>query len=141
MTHYRSVFNSLVSSTDLTRGEWLLLARRRKRWTQADAAKHWSVPVSTYVAWETDQRAATIAPPSRDKSYEFPLKMYERLFVMRRRSGWTAPTLAARIGCPRHYIELAERGRAHPARLEAFWRMRGAFRGPKKARNQRSPRS
>lgn len=123
-----SLLNTLVSSADLTRGEWLLLARRRRNWTQADAAKHWSVPVSAYVAWEMDRPSKTILPPSRAEPYEFPLRLYERLFVMRRRAGITAPRLAAKIGCPRHYVELAERGRAHSARLEAYWRMRGAYR-------------
>lgn len=102
-----------MSSNSLTRGEALLIHRRRKGWNQTQAAKHHKVTRQVYSNWELD--AGTIPQPKR------PIlghtELHERLLIERRRLGLSQADVATKIGCCRHQIMLMEAGQADAKRL------------------------
>lgn len=120
----------LVTADDLTTGERLFLLRRRKRTTQAKMAEYYCVSPGTYILWEHDDLDTVTIRPPKVSSLGLPggLATYEACLIERRRKGMTAYALAERMGCPRHYIELAERGKRPVYRLEAFWLHPPSFR-------------
>lgn len=87
----------------LTRGEALLLERRRLNETQRKAARRHKVPYSRYSAWERDQIQG---PATRIRV----AKPHERCLLYRRRAKETQETVALSVGMCRYQLNQMERG-------------------------------
>ena len=99
-----------------TRGESLLLERRRKAENQLQAAARYGVHVDTYRAWETDERPEDV--PHYNAGH---LKPHEVCLLRRRRAGLTQREVAAAIGMTRLWIMKMELGEASIDRLKGYW--------------------
>ena len=105
----------LVKTSDLTRGERLLVARRRRSVSQVDAADDFGVSLYLYRQWETD---TTRSP------HELSLRRladFEACLIMRRRTKLSASKIAKRLGVSRWWFCQMERGEVDSARLVTFW--------------------
>lgn len=117
-----------ISSSKLTNGERLLVARRRRDETQNEAAKRMRLTPYTYRRLESDKpvaidRARCVIPKLGR------LREHEVLFLMRVRAGVKIGPLAERIGCARWWLARMERGEAQIERLRAWWRGRARSLG------------
>lgn len=99
-----------------TRGESLLLERRRKAENQLEAAARYGVHVDTYRAWETDERPKDV--PHYNAGH---LKPHEVCLLRRRRAGKTQREVAAAIGMTRLWVMKMELGEASIDRLKGYW--------------------
>ena len=99
-----------------TRGESLLLERRRKAENQLQAAVRYGVHVDTYRAWETDERPEDV--PQYNAGH---LKPHEVCLLRRRRAGKTQREVAAAIGMTRLWVMKMELGEASIDRLKGYW--------------------
>lgn len=99
-----------------TRGESLLLERRRKAENQLQAAARYGVHVDTYRAWETDERPEDVPPYNAGH-----LKPHEVCLLRRRRSGKTQREVAAALGMTRLWVIKMELGEASVDRLKGYW--------------------
>lgn len=99
-----------------TRGESLLLERRRKAENQLQAAARYGVHVDTYRAWETDERPEDV--PQYNAGH---LKPHEVCLLRRRRAGKTQLEVAAAIGMTRLWVMKMELGEAPIDRLKGYW--------------------
>lgn len=99
-----------------TRGERLLLARRRAGQNQAEAADALGVSIDTYREWETDVREKE--QPHKQLG---ELKPHEICFLMRRRAGKTQRQIAVEMNCTRLWIIQMEAGEAPVDRLREYW--------------------
>lgn len=101
--------------TTPTRGERLLIQRRRQGLTQRQAAAAYGHTLFGYRKWENDQENETVNV--RIGRLSDP----EKCFLLRRRKGLTLPQLAAEVGCCRLWLNQMEKGTANPDRLIAYW--------------------
>jgi transcriptional regulator with XRE-family HTH domain len=102
-------------SLTLTRGETLLLKRKRRRETQAQAAERYHVTAKLYGMWERGQREV----PFRVMWAE--LKPHERCLIRRRRERITQAAMARQLGCSRWWLNRMEQGKAPADALVSYW--------------------
>ncbi len=100
----------------MTRGEKLLMTRRRLGWTQSEAARRHSVSLYTYRRWEGDTDG-TSAPTTKVGK----LAMFEQCFLLRKREGMTLIEAAEVIGVCRWWLCQMESGEAPIDRLREYW--------------------
>lgn len=105
----------LVATSDLTRGEKLVIQRRRDGSTQAKAAKANKVTQLTYRGWERDQ-GEKIPTAAVGKISEV-----EQCYILRRRSGKTLEQVAKKMGVCRWWLRQMEAGKAPAESLTEFW--------------------
>lgn len=105
----------MIQTRDLTRGERLLIVRRREGSTAADCAAGCGVSLYRYKRWERDQEDGPACAVGR-------LAAHEGALVLRRRAGLSVAELAAAVGVSAYWLSLMERGQAPASRLEAYWR-------------------
>lgn len=106
-------------ASDLTRGERLVVVRRRAGLSQVKMASKLKTGLRQYRAWERDEDGAPAKSVGK-------LEMHERCYIARRRSGLERQQLAKRMKCSRLWITLMESGRAPVAALQEYWRRAGA---------------
>lgn len=99
-----------------TRGESLLLHRRRKNLNQIEAAKEYDVHVDKYRDWEADRRL-----DDQPRHHLGELKPHEVCYLLRRRAGKTQREVAAALGCTRLWLIKMESGNAPVERLREYW--------------------
>lgn len=99
-----------------TRGESLLLWRRREGLNQTQAAAAFEVHVDKYREWEADR-----SPADQPRKHLGQLKPHEVCLLKRRRAGITQREVAAEIGCTRLWVIQMENGDAPTERLCEFW--------------------
>lgn len=104
-----------VKTSDLTRGERLLISRRRRGESQAQAAKRFSMSLYAYRRIETGDAETRIELPIGR------LEPFEVCFLRRRRTGEALHELASRMGLSRWWLCQMERGEVDAARLVTFW--------------------
>lgn len=102
---------------DLTRGERLVLARRRAQKTQIEAARMHGVSIYQYGRWERGEDVDTVPGCNLGR-----LRDYEICYVLRMRRGIPVGTLARRIGVSRWWLTQIEYGRAPAEVAVAHWR-------------------
>jgi len=104
-----------MAPRELTKGERLLIERRRRDCNQRTAALLRGVSQSRYQAWELDKEDGAPDVPIGK------LKPHERCFLARRRAGGTREWLAGELRCSKRWVTLMERGEVACDRLTAFW--------------------
>lgn len=105
-----------MQSSDLSAGETLIIDRRRRGESQADAARRHRVSSYRYRRWEDDD------DPDAPRVELETIEEYEAFHVLRRRAGMLIEDLAAEIGCSRWWVTQMERGQAPCGRLKDYWR-------------------
>lgn len=106
----------LVKTSALTRGERLLIKRRRTGESQVEAAARFGVSLYNYRQWETD----TLKAPH--KLGLGTLEPFEACFITRRRTERSAADVAKAVGVSRWWFCQMERGDVDATRLVSFWR-------------------
>lgn len=106
----------LIKTSDLSRGERLLVARRRRDESQVDAAARFDVSLYRYRQWETDEAK------SPHELGLGKLDGFEACFLMRRRDGRSMAAVAKKVGVSRWWLCQMERGEVDSTRLVSFWR-------------------
>lgn len=101
----------------LTDGEILLLWRRRKGWKQATAAKYYKLSLYNYKMAEYDN----LKNFRLKDTNIYPLKLYERCLIYRKRSGKKQSEIAVLLNVGRYWIRLQETGKVPCAKLSAYW--------------------
>lgn len=99
---------------DLTRGERVLLQRRRAGQSQRDAAEGHKVSLYCYRRWEVDE----------DETPEVVLNNllgFEACFFRRRRAGMSLKFLAEAMRVSRWWLCQMEHGRATTDQLIKYW--------------------
>lgn len=99
-----------------TKGESLLIWRRREGLNQTRAAEEFGVHVDKYREWEADRSL-----PDQPRKHLGQLKPHEVCVLYRRRAGLTQKEVAARVGCTRLWVIQMEDGSAPADRLREFW--------------------
>lgn len=102
--------------TNLTKGERLLLKRRRDEKSQRETADDHGVSLYLYRRWETD--GDKIGSPSIEIGM---LALHEICFIRRKHSGFALGDLAEKLGVSRWWLCKMEYGRANCDRLVAYW--------------------
>lgn len=103
---------------DLTRGERLVIARRRDDQSQSEAAEDHGVSRKLYAQWERDE------VPGPEVVGLGALKPHEQCFLARRRSGFSREEVAHAIDCSAFWVTQMERGRRKCDRLLNYWKAR-----------------
>ncbi len=106
----------MAATVTPTKGERLLLHRRRKGLNQIEAAKEYGVPPDRYREWEADRRL-----DDQPRRHLGEVKPHEVCFLLRRRAGKTQREVAAAIGCTRLWVIQMEGGKAPVERLVEYW--------------------
>lgn len=101
-----------------TRGESLLLWRRRADLGQVAAAKLFEVSHDIYWQWETDRRTE-----GQPRKHLGQLKMHEVCFLLRRRAKVSQRKLAELMGITRLWVIQMEAGTAPVERLRNHWKV------------------
>lgn len=102
-------------SIKVTRGERLLIHRRRLGQTQTEAAQREMIPVKLYGQWERDEvQADTLVGIG-------PLQPHERCLLLRRRARLTQAEVAQDIGCSRWWLNRMEQGLVDADALLEYW--------------------
>lgn len=108
----------LPTSSKLTNGERLSIARRRKGRTQEQEATARRVSLNAYKQAEADaENAPSIRAPAIGK-----VKPHEACRVLRVRKGLTLAKLSTKLGISEWWLCLIERGQAPIGRLLKFWK-------------------
>ena len=102
----------------MTKGQKLLLERRRQELTQANMALVYGVPHGVYGRWERDLPTPGHKAPNIRL---VALQKHEQCLVARLQRGWTQQQLSEASGYCKHWISLMERGVVHPTPLVQFW--------------------
>lgn len=105
----------MATELKLTRGEALLVERRRRGLNQVLAAADWKVHPDKYREWEADRREDV---PEVNVG---ELKPHEVCYLKRRRSGKTQREIAAALGVTRLWVITMEDGKAPVDRLVEYW--------------------
>jgi transcriptional regulator with XRE-family HTH domain len=106
----------LVSTSSLSRGERLRIARRRRGFTQARAAQQYEVPVAVYRSWEVGEDSS--APDAAVGA----LAEHEQCWVLRLRSRKTLEELREEVNLCGYWLSMMEKGKVPCRRLVDFWR-------------------
>jgi len=104
-----------VKASELSKGEKLLIQRRREGQTQAQAAEEQGVSLYVYRRWEAD----TVA--DAPKVGVGRLDEYEQYFLLRKRSGRTLAETAEELDVCRWWLCQMESGEAPIDRLRDYW--------------------
>lgn len=99
-----------------TRGESLVLWRRRKGLNQIQAAEEFEAHPDRYREWEADKRV-----DDQPRKHLGQLKIHEICFLLRRRAGKTQREVAEAIGLTRLWVIKMEEGTAPTERLREYW--------------------
>jgi DNA-binding XRE family transcriptional regulator len=99
----------------LSCGERLITDRRRRKETQASAAKRLDTTPFIYGRWERDDDDGPSIRSVR------PLQMYERCLLYRRRAGTSQEKVARQLGRSRWWINKMERGLVPCEELLSYW--------------------
>ena len=105
-----------MRASDLTRGEKLLLVRRRAGKTQVHEARANGVSLHEYRAWEKDSGVYDIPQVGIGK-----VASHEVCFLARHRAGMTVASVAEEVGVCRWWCSQMERGTVCADRLLAYW--------------------
>lgn len=105
-----------MASLILTKGEKLIITRRRAGKNQTEAAKDFGVHRDTYAQWEKD-----ITNTAPDVSLTEPLKAFEACYLLRRRSNKTQKQLADALHLSRMTVNSMELGKVNYSQLSTFW--------------------
>lgn len=99
-----------------TKGESLVIWRRRQKLTQPQAALCLEVSYDLYRRWEADK-------PTRDQVWmnNGSLQTHEVCYLLRRRQNKTQREIAAVIGLTRLWVIKMEGGEAPIERLQEYW--------------------
>lgn len=108
----------LLAILTLNHGERLQIARRRKGWTQAKAARACGIHRNTYCDYENSKTVTYIAVPEIDVS---TLVDREICYLLRRRKKWTQGDLAERVKASRFWVNQMEKGDTSCEILNNFW--------------------
>lgn len=100
----------------LKKHERLVIDRRRREETQAQAAARYKVSLYAYRQWEENTNA-TGMPNVRVGR----LAAYEACYMRRRRSGVRVKDLAIAMGLSRWWVIQMETGQATDVRLVEYW--------------------
>lgn len=106
----------MLTAGKLTRAERLLLQRRRRGLTKAEAAERHGVSLYRYERWEAGE---TLGAPLVGVGR---LAFREASLIMRLRAGVGLGAFAGLLGCSGHWVTRMEAGEAPDDRLRAFWR-------------------
>lgn len=104
-----------MANITLSKGESLLIWRRRQGLNQIEAAAEYKVHPDHYRDWEMDKREDV------QRRQLGQLRPHEICFVLRRRAGKTQREVAAALGCSRLWLIHIENGSAPVERLCDFW--------------------
>lgn len=99
-----------------TKGESLVIWRRRKQLNQIDAARYYAVRPDTYRGWEADRRTH-----DQESYHAGELKPHETCYLLRRRAGKYQKDIATEMGISRQWVIQMEEGTAPVERLVAYW--------------------
>ena len=99
-----------------TKGESLLIWRRRSGFDQIEAAREMSVNADLYREWENDKR--THDQPRKSLGV---LKDHEVCLLLRRRNGMKQKQLAEELGVTRLWVIRMEAGEVPCDRLTRYW--------------------
>lgn len=99
----------------LTRGERLLIKRRREGWSQGDAARRHNTTHSMYGKWERD----VVKGGPFIQFYK--LEPHERCLLYRRRAEQTQDQVATALECCRWWVNQMERGAVSCDDLLWYW--------------------
>lgn len=105
-----------MASITPTKGESLLIWRRREGFNQVEAARAFDVSVDKYREWEADR-----SPADQPRKHLGQLKPNEVCLLSRRREGLTQREVAVKMGCTRLWVIQMEDGSAPVDRLREFW--------------------
>lgn len=98
--------------------ERLVIERRRRDESQAEAAKRYRVTLYEYRSWERGEGKV----PARAGASVRRLEPFEECFIQRSRvPGLTAAHLAKAVGCSRWWLTQMERGQQPAESLVACW--------------------
>ena len=103
----------------VTRGEKLLIERKRRGEKQIEAARRYETNLSYYCQWETDK--------SEENPRKSKMRLYghERCALYRRRAGLMQKELAKKVGLSRYGVNLMENGRLRCRVLVEYWENNG----------------
>ncbi len=105
----------MLTLKKLTRGERLVLERRRQGQTQREAAKRLNVARYTYRGWEWDEiGGAPLTPLGK-------LEPIEVAYILRRREEISLGDCAENMGVSKWWFRRMERGDVNPKRLLRYW--------------------
>ena len=104
-----------LKTCDLANGLRLIIDRRRKALTQAQAAKKHKVSLYQYRRWEEDKQSG--APDVAVGR----LAPNEQCYVKRIVKGVSLADQAKKMKISRWWLRQMERGTANPERLIAYW--------------------
>lgn len=107
----------MLTTTHLTPGERLRIARRRTGNTQAQEATDIGMPLGAYKLAERDEAQPWNIPVPRVGK----LSDFEACIVRRTRRGLTQTALANMIGVSKWWVCLMEQGKAPTDTLVGFW--------------------
>lgn len=110
----------MLSATQLTNDERLLVQRRRLGETQDEAAERWGVSSWTYRCWERPGNGAPLGIRIGR------LQDHEICYLMRRQWGMSRKECAAAAGISQGWLTQMERGRIDCEPLIEFWSSRWA---------------
>jgi len=105
----------LIKTSELSKGEKLLVYRRRRGLTQSKSAKERKVSLYTYRRWEADELDAV------PKVSVGRLSEAEQCFLLRKRKGMSLADAAKEIDICRWWLCQMESGEAPIDRLLAYW--------------------
>lgn len=97
--------------------EALLLFRRRKNLTQAQAAELQGISKHKYSFWE---RGLDVSIPKIDLGKIYP---HEFCLIYRRRVGMTQTQVAKELGCCKEWLKRMEQGKVDCKALLDFWEL------------------
>lgn len=105
----------MLTTSDITPGERLLIERRRSFQTQAEAARYYGLSEWCYRQCESDKsNALPLTPIGR-------LQAHESCMLMRRRAGMKRTELAIEVGISGWWLTRMERGQIPADRLVSYW--------------------
>ena len=106
----------MLNKVTPTKGESLVIWRRREGFNQVQAAHQYAVHPDIYREWEADRR-------SHDQPFYHAgaLKPHEVCYLLRRRDNKTQREVAQAIGLTRLWLIKMELGEANPERLLEYW--------------------
>ncbi len=99
----------------LSRGERLIIDRRRRKESQSCAAARLGTSTCIYGRWERDDEDGPSIRSVR------PLRIYEQCLLYRRRTDMTQDEVARQLGRSRYWVNQMERGIRPCEELLSYW--------------------
>lgn len=110
-----------MKTSELTKGERLMIRRRRMNLSQSEMANELGVSLYRYRLWEAGEDLAEAPKITLGRIHDF-----EVCVIQRRRAGVDAKKLAAQLGVSRWWLTQMEYGRGPADRLVTYWKKRAA---------------